>query len=321
MPTDVNLASTMPTGSLSTVSTVRPTAAAPASAAPQAPVDRMMDERFWRETFPELSIGTLFSGNFEINFLGDERDQRVADRMRIEGYFQEGDEALVDLSQRLSTAIERAHSMGIPPVFIFLFDEAWAAFYRQHATLSAQLGEGYRVLPDFWAWRVDPRAGQAGWRPHRDKGSIALRADGTPKAVTMWIPLTEATPLNGCMYVVPADRDPVYGTELDNNNKHPMDFPSIRALPARPGEYLCWNQAVLHWGAQSSQFGGAPRMSMAMEFQRADEIPFNEPLIPTLAVLPYIDRLRLCAKQILQYAHMYPLPQPMQDLAERILKP
>lgn len=315
MPTDVNLASSLSTVSLSTVATTRPVTA---PAAPAAPVDRMTDEGFWRETFPELSMGKLFSGNFEITDLGPERDQRVADRMRVEGYFQENDEALLDLSQRLSTVIERAHSLGIPPVFIWLFDEPWAAFYRQHATLSALLGQDYRILPDFWAWRVDPKAGQAGWRPHRDKGSISLRADGTPKALTIWIPLTEATPLNGCMYIVPADRDPVYGTEQENDHRK-VDYPSIRALPAKPGDYLCWNQAVLHWGAQSSQFGGAPRMSMALEFQRADEAPFNEPLIQTLGVLPYSDRLKLCAKQILQYAHMYPLPKPMQDFAQRVL--
>lgn len=314
MPTDVNLAS-----SLSTVSLARPRALTPDTmpTAPQPPVGRMADEGFWRETFPELTIGTLFNGEFTINDLGSERSQRVADRMRVEGYFQEGDEGLVDLTARLSAAIERAHSMGIPPVFVFLFDEPWAAFYRQHAALAAFLGPDYRVLPDFWAWRVDPAAGQAGWRPHRDKGFMALRPDGSPKALTVWIPLTEATPLNGCMYMLPANRDPVYGTEQDA--QHKVDLPSVRALPGKPGDYFCWNQAVLHWGAQSSPFGGAPRMSMALEFQRADEQPFNEPLIPTLAVLPFTDRLKLCAKQILQYKHMYPLPPAMQSLAQTIL--
>ena len=109
MPTEVNLASSLSTVSLSTTATARPVAPASTLAPPGAPVDRMTDEGFWRETFPELSMGNLFSGNFEINALGAERDQRVADRMRIEGYFQESDEALVDLSQRLSIAIERAY--------------------------------------------------------------------------------------------------------------------------------------------------------------------------------------------------------------------
>lgn len=277
----------------------------------------MMNEGFWRETFPELSIGSTFAGQFEINALTPERGQRVADRMRVEGYFQEADEALVDMSGRLSIAVERAHSLGIPPVFIFLFDEAWAAFYRQHAALAGFLGRDYRVLPDFWAWRVDPQAGQAGWRPHRDKGWNALLPDGSPKSLTVWIPLTEAMPMNGCMYVLPANRDPVYGTPNDKNWQ--VDFPSIRALPGKPGDYFCWNQAVLHWGAQSSQFSDQPRMSMALEFQRADMPAFNEPLLPTLGVLSFEDRLKLTGKQILQYRHMYPLPQPMQELAERLL--
>lgn len=318
MPTDVNLASSLSTISLASRTTPVAVAVPPRPATPEPPVDRMTDEAFWRDTFPELSIGTLFASEFVINGLEDARSRLVGERMMLEGYFQESDHALVDLSARLSTAIERAYGMGIPPVFIFLFDEAWAAFYRQHATLSQFLGGDYRILPDFWAWRVDPKTAQAGWRPHRDKGFMALNADGSPKALTVWIPLTEATPLNGCMYMLPANRDPVYGTADDKNWK--VDFPSIRALPGRPGDWFCWNQAVLHWGAQTSPFGGAPRMSMALEFQRADTPPFNEPQIPTLAVLPFVDRLRLCAKQILQYSHMYPLPPVMQAFAERVLK-
>ncbi len=315
MPTEVNLAAGVSTVSLSPSPAARPVAAG--SPPVDAPVVEMMREGFWRETFPELSIGTMFSGNFEINDLGVDRGRIVAERMKVEGYFQENDQAIVDLAQRLSIAIERAHSMGIPPVFIFLFDEPWAAFYRQHAALSRFLGPDYRVLPDFWAWRVDPKAAQAGWRPHRDKGWQSLNSDGSPKALTVWIPLTDATPLNGCMYMLPANRDPVYGTERDKDWQ--VDFPSIRALPGKPGDYFCWNQAVLHWGAQSSQFGGAPRMSMALEFQRADTPAFNEPLLPTLGILSFENRLKLAGKQILQYKHMYPLPPAMQAFAERLL--
>ena len=95
---------------------------------------------------------------------------------------------------------------------MFLFDEAWAAFYRQHQLIAMFLGSDYQVMPDFWVWHVDPRAGQAGWRPHRDKGRRALAADGSPLSLTMWVPMSEASPLNGCMYILPANRDPVYGT-------------------------------------------------------------------------------------------------------------
>ena len=42
----------------------------------------------------------------------------------------------------------------------------------------------------------------------------------------------------------------------------------------------------------------------------------NEPLLGTSPRLSFDDRLRLIAKQILQYQHMYPLPQPMRDFAQ-----
>lgn len=237
--------------------------------------------------------------------------------MALEGYFQEQDRELVGLSEQLSACISKLMSLGLPPVFIFLFDEAWLAFFRQHFTLQMLLGHDYKVLPDFWAWHVDPNAGQAGWRPHRDKGQMALAPDGSPLSLTMWIPLTEATPQNGCMYILPANRDPVYNTPEEKAWK--VDYPSIRALPAAPGQYLCWNQAVLHWGAQSSPFAEKPRMSMALEFQRADIAPFNQPLLPALGNLTFEVRLKLVAKQILQYRHMYPLPERLQAMAQALL--
>lgn len=274
-------------------------------------------EGFWRESFPELTINQLLKGEFQINLLRNEPAVLASEKMKLEGYFQERDEALVDISGRLSRAIGRCVELGIPPVFIFLFDESWAAFYRQHQFLSMLLGQGYQVLPDFWAWHVDPRAGQAGWRPHRDKGRRSLGPDGSPLSLTMWVPLTEASPLNGCMYMLPANRDPVYGRVDEMEWK--VDFPSIRALPSGPGDYFIWNQAVLHWGAQSSPFAEKPRMSMALEFQRADVPPFNTPLLGTLQALSFDNRLKLTCKQIIQYKHMYPLPPEMQALAQRVL--
>jgi hypothetical protein len=292
------------------------TLTAPISAASPQTAD-FLSEAFWRGVFPELAIGDRLQGEFHLNRLSPQTMATVEQRMRVEGYFQERDPQLVELAALLSNAISRCVQLGIPPVFIFLFDEAWMAFFRQHGTLSAFLGPQYQVLPDFWAWHVDPRAGQAGWRPHRDKGRSALAPDGSPLSLTVWMPLTEATPLNGCMYVLPANRDPVYGSENEANWQ--VDFPSIRALPGQPGDWLCWNQAVLHWGAQSSPFATQPRMSMALEFQRADVQPFNTPLLGTLPVLNFESRLRLVAKQILQYQHMYPLPEPMQRFAHHLI--
>lgn len=289
----------------------------PATQQPSAPVAEMTREAFWRETFPALTIGGPLRNEVDGTALPADRLGVVGERMRVEGYFQESDAELVALSGLLADAIDRAAALSIPPVFVFLFDEAWRVFERQSATLASFLGEDFQVLPDFWAWRVDPQAGQAGWRPHRDKGHAGLRADGTPKSLTVWVPLTEAKPANGCMYILPADRDPVYGKP--NDTQWQVDYPSIRALPGKPGDWFCWNQAVLHWGGQTSRFCQERRLSMALEFQRADEPAFNTPLLGTTPNLDFDMRLRLVAKQILQYQHMYPLPAPMQALAARIL--
>jgi hypothetical protein len=81
-----------------------------------------------------------------------------------------------------------------------------------------------------------------------------------------------------------------------------------RALPAKPGDFLVWNQAVLHWGSLSSEFAEAPRISMALEFQRGDIAPFREPLLDHETLPTFSERVRLIAMQILQYTHMYGVP-------------
>lgn len=277
----------------------------------------LVQRGFWRQALPELSVNARLSAATTVPRPSNAAVDLASRRMSLEGYFQESDKELVVLSAALASAIERLRELGLPPVFVFLFDEAWLAFFRQHAMIASFLGANYQILPDFWAWRIDPAAGQAGWRPHRDKGGWALAADGAPLSLTMWIPLTPATPQNGCMYILPANRDPVYNTPEEKSWR--VDYPAIRALPAEPGQYLCWNQAVLHWGAQSSPFAETPRMSMALEFQRKDVAPFNRPLLGNLPNLSFDSRLKLIAKQILQYKHMYPLPAPLQALAQQLL--
>ena len=96
-------------------------------------------------------------------------------------------------------------------------------------------------------------------------------------------------------------------------------LPDIRALPADPGEFLCWNQAVLHWGARSSRHADGPRLSMALEFQRGDVPPFGEPLTAPDEPLAFERRLKLVALQILHYDHMYPLAPDLRAAAQAIL--
>jgi ectoine hydroxylase-related dioxygenase (phytanoyl-CoA dioxygenase family) len=290
---------------------------------PPSPQMRSKDiarPEFWREHFPTLTINSrLEAWNRPSEPLGDEQRNLYFARMLEEGYFQEQDETCARLAPALADAIKTCKQLDIPPAFIFLFDEAWECFYAQDPMIRFFLGDGYKVLPDFWAWHVDPAAAESGWRPHRDKGRAALAPNRAPTSLTMWIPLTDSLPQNGCMYVLPANLDPTYGTE--NEKSWQIDVTAVRALPGKPGDYFCWNQAVLHWGARTSRFAKAPRLSMALEFQRGDINAWNMPLMDPFTNHPFEARLKLVGKQILQYKHMYPLAERFQKLAEELVAP
>jgi len=273
---------------------------------------------YWTGKFPDLSVTSrLATANVAQLEAGPDRRALWRERMLEEGYFQDVAATLAELAPRLAAAVETCHRLDIPPAFIFLFDEAWECFFALDPMLRSFLGANYKILPDFWTWRLDPRRADAGWRPHRDKGRMALTADSGPASLTVWIPLTEASPQNGCMYILPANRDPVYGTENEKNWQ--IDIAKVRAMPARPGDFLCWNQAVLHWGGEASRFAAHPRISMALEFQTGERAPFNTPLIEPFTNLDFESRLKLVGKQILQYKHMYPLAARFELLARRLL--
>lgn len=292
-------------------------AAAPQPAALDA--TRLLDVEFWRALVPGLSLHDRLSSVVAPRDLAAGEPDRLEARMREDGYVQDRDALLLDVAPALGDAVRRLRGAGLPPVFLFAYDEPWVCFFRLHTVVAQFLGTGYQILPDFWVWHVDPAAGEAGWKPHRDKGRLSLGADKRPLSLTVWIPLGEATPLNGCMYVLPASRDPVYDSDREDDVLRALDVANIRALPAKAGDFLCWNQAVLHWGARSSRFADAARISMAFEFQRGDIPPYNQPLIRPGANLSLSSRLKLVAKQVLQYEHMYPLSAPLRAVAETLL--
>jgi hypothetical protein len=271
----------------------------------------------WRARAPHLHIEDVaFIRTHTPASPTPQQTQAAAAAMRLEGYFQSSiGNWGVDVTA-LANTVRDLSAAKLSPVFAFLYDEFWIPFYKLHHMYQSLLGGRYAVLPDFWVWDVDPRRGEAGWPPHRDKGYQALLDDRMPKSLTTWIPLSPATPLNGCIYIVPAHLDPTYATPRDGEWK--FELPSVRALPGNPGDFFIWNQAVLHWGSRTSPLASGSRVSMALEFQRADVPPYNKPLIEPLTILTFDQRLKLVAKQILQYRHMYKVASEMEQMATEI---
>jgi len=120
------------------------------------------------------------------------------------------------------------------------------------------------------------------------------------------------------MYVVPKQHDRYYGVDgVDGLGISGLS--SLRALPVESGDVLVWDQTVLHWGAQSSEFAAHPRISMALEVQSGAIPPFNQPLLDPSDLPGESLRLALIGKQILQYQHMYPLSDEARDFAKKLV--
>lgn len=274
---------------------------------------RLADRAMWAAFAPRLHIEdpNLLPRAGLVGF-SEAQTRGVQAQIRQEGYFQAANVNWgLDLPLMIAT-VRALSAASLPPVFAFLFDEFWVPF-RKLAPIYQSLLGNYALLPDFWIWDVDPKRSESGWAPHRDKGLISLLPDGGPKSITTWIPLTAATPLNGCMYIVPAMHDKTYGTPQENT--HTFDMQSIRALPGAPGDFFIWNQAVLHWGGKTSPHATESRVSMAVEFQRGDIPSFHDPLLNPHATLPFPARLKLIAMQILQYRHMYKILPEVEKIA------
>ncbi|WP_143694548.1 phytanoyl-CoA dioxygenase family protein [Variovorax sp. JS1663] len=289
--------------------------------------DALCSASFWRGVAPQLHISGISS---TAEATPRQSYERLAQRMAKDGYFGDGDDAIGRMAPLIGEGVTQCIGMGLPAVFAWVYDEPWACYERLRPLFSYFLGADYRPLPAFWAWHVDPKKGETGWKPHRDNRHDALAPDGSPRALTCWIPLSDANPLNSCMYIVPAHMDPGYNTPA-GMPEPPIPAFAARALPATPGDYLVWNQRVMHWGGPTSEFAERPRMSMALEFQRGDMPPIMQsfqrgahlPVMPSLleqASRPDFGmRLRLIARQILQYQHMYGLSQELANLSTYLL--
>jgi Flp pilus assembly protein TadD len=223
---------------------------------------------FWLDLNPALSItDTPFNRDltdFEID--PEDIDPYVAQIIE-EGYFNIPTLVPQTETERIRDAIKVIVTKGLPPVFVFVYDEAWQIFGRLNKLVDAVLDPGFALkLAGIWAWHIDNES--AGFRPHRDLLNNDIHSSGRPGNLTVWIPFTDATPRNGCMYLLPVNLDPNYPDRL--NNIDIKDLQSVRAMPAAAGSVLGWGANVLHWGSRSSRWAGEPRISCGVAYVRGD---------------------------------------------------
>lgn len=264
--------------------------------------EQARDKEFWLRLNPNLHITdeatpiSLAPLQIEPQLLEEAKAS-----LKAEGYFQINKVLDPALTTKLATAVENIYKAGWPTPFAIVYDEYWEMFYTLKQLFEAILGEEYKQVPNFWCWYVDTNKESKGWGHHRDRPSVnTVLESGLPATLTTWIPLTNATPANGCIYIVPSSRDPNYPPgDLDRRDMHELQ--NIRALPATEGDVLGWTEALLHWGSRSSHKATNPRVSISFTFQRADQNPFETPLFEPSRYQTFNERLGLIAQNVCNY--------------------
>ena len=277
---------------------------------------------FWRRINPHLGVTDTPFADRPTTYEFAARDiARARQQICEEGYLHSGPGVSAADCQALSTAMGRIIEAKHHPMFLAVYDEYWRVLQGIAPLLTPILGQHYRVLGDFWIWCISHQTANKGWRPHRDhqfRQRVTLRDDRTPTVVTVWIPFTDATPLNGCMYLLPLSRDPNFPDRPDAFEASSLQ--DVRALPAEAGSVLAWNQYVMHWGGAASKWADGPRMSTGIYVQAGDVPLFTDKPVDFDQALPFEKRLSLIAANMLLYQNEHRFPAEWVEVALRAVK-
>jgi hypothetical protein len=281
----------------------------------------MLEPEYWKELVPFLEINGRVGAQVEEDSImkRSSLEDIKYEQLIEEGYCHQEGVFPEELMGKLSKAIQILYDNNINPVFGLVFDEIWLLARHCCKMVERVLGEEVWLLPASWIWYVEPSSTSSGWRPHRERSGEALfDSNGIPQCLSVWLPINDALPINGCMYVVPINKDPFFPERL--NVKKVQDLQSIRALPAKRGDFLCWNQAIMHWGGSSSSYAPFPRVSICFEMQRKKGEALQRPTIDPFCKMSLSRRLFIVGLEILNYKHMSNLDEEFLEFAKLLCK-
>ncbi|HMW92550.1 MAG TPA: phytanoyl-CoA dioxygenase family protein [Candidatus Obscuribacter sp.] len=278
--------------------------------------DLATSKDFWLEMNPDFSISNRRK-KVQAFKLEQQKLRLVEEQLKEEGYFKIDEILPMDEMKRLAALVTKVRNENWPSAFAFVYDESWELFYHLNELISRLLGQGYHVLPAFYAFYVEPGAGNTGWCPHRDRTrQVTVDKQGKSISLNAWIPITDADPLNGCMYILPAHQDINYPNNLTTMGVNNLQ--DVRAIPCKAGSVVMWNEAVYHWGGRSSKYASHTRLAMALAFQRSDQEPFETPLLKALSLPSFEARLSLIAYQMLRYQAQGALSPVLRELCVQL---
>jgi len=266
------------------------------------------DVGFWRALSPELAISDHpFETGEHIVALDPELRAAYCNQVRTEGYFQTQPLLPEGMREQMLEAIESVRRVGLPNMFALVYDVFFQALTQVGQALAGVLGEGWQLIPNFWVYYIEPSDDGKGFEPHRDaEYPDTLDEQGMPNVLTAWIAVTEATPLNSCMYLLPRNRDRQYdeATHKLKTGWNEIALQDLRALPAAAGTLSCWDQYVFHYGSRSCKRAPRPRVSIALYCQRGDVPAVDDHIIQVPSRLDFKTRLGIICRGLRRYSYV-----------------
>ncbi len=257
---------------------------------------------YWKALYPGFSVCDEAAARPAAVPLANGTLDKIANDLSVRGFCVAENAIGDEVVEPLRACVETIRQAGWPPVFAYVFDQFWLVWRLAPVAqiAAAGLGEGYRWISHGWCHYVQPVSGAAGWPPHVD-GNL-------PNRMSVWIPLSDATLDNGCMYVIPGNLNTSgIGERRALKTATNLQLRELmqrgRALPARAGSLLGWYFRILHWGSVC-QLPGNPRVSIVMEFIGPDERPLSGelPLVDAQGALPSLtQRLYAIGRAIQHY--------------------
>jgi Phytanoyl-CoA dioxygenase (PhyH) len=284
---------------------------------------KAVDREYWRILSPSMGLKAQQSlDKLEDAPLSSEQETLALAHLERHGYFRMPTFIARAAVARMCSSVETLRSAGWPAVFSYVYDEFWAVLRTPSVVhfLSRKYGAGYLQTAGVWTYRVDPRTRSYGWSPHVDSRN-------NPERLTVWIPLSDATIGNGCIYVIPQDcvpsALPASYSDWRSVSRRELEvlLHNVTPLPAAPGSVLGWNHRLIHWGGRAMESAACPRISIAAEFlpqgtrPESWEIPVFDSTLPDFAV-----RLRVISQAILAYEKFELAMRRFHDLATKLIE-
>ncbi|MBF6567628.1 MAG: phytanoyl-CoA dioxygenase family protein [Candidatus Binataceae bacterium] len=284
-------------------------------------VAQALDPEYWRALAPELSIGND-TGALPAKSIGSRRCNELCAKLSREGYVHLDSVIARPALPAMLSLLTTLRDYKWPLAMAFVYDQFWYA-WRVPALVrmaSAFLGPGYRIVPQrVWVFHVQPVRGAAGFPLHSD-------APGVTDRLNVWIPLTEVTLDNSCIYVIPKDLGTARVRKFFSSPTPVSEIAEAmqmaRPLPARAGSILCWDSEVYHWGA-ICHAPGLERISIGVELigERATPMDDEDDLIDHRLMPSFEQRLRAIGRSITWYIRRDLTMLRHQDLARALRHP